>query len=219
MKTKWKIVHLHVFPGGICLHCALTKYTHTIASNGMRDHKWLPSQKLKKVNILKGIKRATGDYADDSLQWWSNVMWIVKKRRIPTGFSGDLDEGLHTALSVVSLWGKCGHVVPLHGSDYVHHGLGLVGVGRYHAGEEVVTTVVTQFWCRWSVADLRDLDWGEKKKTVCRSFGSVYIPVTKPDLALVLGSKLSSQILNFSSRTLLIFYSKMRKKQTRNHRM
>lgn len=59
------------FPGGICLHCALTKYTHTIASNGMSDHKWPPSQKLKKVNKLKAIEGATSDYTDDSLQWWS----------------------------------------------------------------------------------------------------------------------------------------------------
>lgn len=80
-----------------------------------------------------------------------------RKRRIPTGFSGDLDEGLHAALPVVALRGQRGHVVPLHGGDDVHHGLGLVGVGRYHAGEEVVAAVVAELGRRRGVADLRDL--------------------------------------------------------------
>lgn len=80
-----------------------------------------------------------------------------RKRRIPTGFSGDLDEGLHAALPIVALRGQRGHVVPLHGGDDVHHGLGLVGVRRYHAGEEVVAAVVAQLGRRRGVADLRDL--------------------------------------------------------------
>ena len=46
----------------------------------------------------------------------------------PTRFSGYLDKGLDAALSVVALGGQGGDVVPAHGLDDVHHGLGLVGV-------------------------------------------------------------------------------------------
>ena len=74
-----------------------------------------------------------------------------------TCFSGYLLEGVHAALPVVSLGGQRGDVVPAHGFHYVQHGLGLVGVGRHHAGEELVAAVVTQLRGGGSVADLRDL--------------------------------------------------------------
>lgn len=83
----------------------------------------------------------------------------------PTCFSGDLDEGLDAALAVVSLRGERGHVVPLHGCDDVHHGLGLVRVWRHHAGEEVIAGVVAQLGRRGGVADLRDLDETREEQT------------------------------------------------------
>lgn len=78
---------------------------------------------------------------------------------------GLLDKGLHTAFTVAALGGQGGDIVPLEGFDNVHHGLGLVGVGRDDAGEEVVAAVVTQVWCSGGVADLGDLRW---KKTKCQ---------------------------------------------------
>lgn len=75
----------------------------------------------------------------------------------PTGLSGDLDEGLHAALAIVSLGGERGHVVPAHGRHDVQHGLGLVRVRRDHAGEEVVARVVAELRRRRGVADLRNL--------------------------------------------------------------
>lgn len=78
---------------------------------------------------------------------------------------GLLDKGLHTAFTVAALGGQGGDVVPLEGFDNVHHGLGLVGVGRDDAGEEVVAAVVAQVWCSGGVADLGDLRW---KKTKCQ---------------------------------------------------
>lgn len=68
-----------------------------------------------------------------------------------------MDEGLHAALAVVPLRGQRGDVVPPHGGDDVHHGLGLVGVRRHHAGEKVVAAVVAEFWSGGGVADLGDL--------------------------------------------------------------
>lgn len=85
-----------------------------------------------------------------------------QKGKVHTGFSGDLYKGLHAALSVVALRCERGHVVPLHRRDDVHHGLCLVGIWRHHAGEEVVASVVTQFWSRGGVADLGDLDKGRR---------------------------------------------------------
>ncbi len=76
---------------------------------------------------------------------------------LPTRLSGDLDEGLHAALAVVSLGRQRGDVVPAHRRDDVQHGLSLVGVRRNHAGEEVVTGVVTELRSRRGVADLRNL--------------------------------------------------------------
>lgn len=61
-----------------------------------------------------------------------------------TVFSGLLDERVHAALPVVSLRGHGGDVVPAHGFDDVHHGLGLVRVRRDHPGEEVVAGVVAE---------------------------------------------------------------------------
>lgn len=81
---------------------------------------------------------------------------------LPTGFSGDLDEGLHAALPVVALGGQRGHVVPRHRRHDVHHGLSLVGVRRHHAGEEVVAGVVAQLGGGGGVADLGNLE--EKKE-------------------------------------------------------
>lgn len=76
---------------------------------------------------------------------------------VPTRLSGDLDEGLNAALSVVALGGERGHVVPAHRRDDVQHGLSLVRVRRDHAGEEVIARVVTELRRRRGVADLRDL--------------------------------------------------------------
>lgn len=74
-----------------------------------------------------------------------------------TCFSGYLQEGVDAALSVVALRRQRGDVVPAHGFNYVHHGLGLVGVGRHHTGEEFVAAVVAQLGGSGGVADLRDL--------------------------------------------------------------
>lgn len=74
-----------------------------------------------------------------------------------TCFSGDLNEGVDSALSVVALRCQRGDVVPAHVFDYVHHGLGLVGVRRHHAGEELVAAVVAQLWGSGGIADLGDL--------------------------------------------------------------
>lgn len=61
-----------------------------------------------------------------------------------TVLPGLLNEGVDAAFSVVPLRGHCGDVVPAHGLDNVHHGLGLVGVRRHNAGEEVVAGVVAE---------------------------------------------------------------------------
>lgn len=42
-------------------------------------------------------------------------------------------EGIHTALSIVSLGCHGGDEVPAHGLDDIHHGLCLVGVWGHHA--------------------------------------------------------------------------------------
>ena len=60
----------------------------------------------------------------------------------PTCLSGYLDKGVNAAFSVVALGGQGGDVVPAHGLDDVHHGLGLVGVWGDHPGEELVAAVV-----------------------------------------------------------------------------
>lgn len=74
-----------------------------------------------------------------------------------TCFSGQLHESVHSLLSITALRGHSGDVVPAHGLDDVHHGLGLEAVWRDHSGEEVITPVVTQFWGSGCVTDLRDL--------------------------------------------------------------
>lgn len=74
-----------------------------------------------------------------------------------TCFSGYLLEGVHAALSIVPLGRQRGDVVPAHGFHDVQHGLGLVGVRRHHAGEELVAAVVAQLGGGGSVADLGDL--------------------------------------------------------------
>lgn len=93
-----------------------------------------------------------------------------------TCFSGYLLEGVHAALAVISLGGQRGDVVPAHGFHYVHHGLGLVGVGRHHAGEELVAAVVTQLWGGGRVADLRDLRHKDGSVVAKRSSGKCSIP-------------------------------------------
>ena len=80
-----------------------------------------------------------------------------------TVLPGLLDEGVHSALAVVALGRHGGDVVPAHGLDDVHHGLGLVRVWRDHAGEKVVASVVTQLWSCGSIAHLRDLGRGERE--------------------------------------------------------
>lgn len=74
-----------------------------------------------------------------------------------TVFSRLLDEGVHAAFPIVSLWSHSGDVVPAHGFDDVHHGLGLVCVRRYHPGEEVVAGVVAELRGRWGITHLRNL--------------------------------------------------------------
>lgn len=90
-----------------------------------------------------------------------------------TCFSGYLLEGVDAALAVISLGGQRGDVVPAHGFDYVHHGLGLVGVRRHHAGEELVAAVVTQLRGGGSVADLRDLRNGDGSDGSKRGWKSI----------------------------------------------
>lgn len=75
-----------------------------------------------------------------------------------TCFFGELREGLHSLLPVAALRGDGGDVAPTQGSDDVHHGLRLEGVGRNHPGEEVVAPVVAQLRSRRRVADLWDLE-------------------------------------------------------------
>lgn len=83
-------------------------------------------------------------------KWW-------KFEKKLTVFSRLLDERVHAALPVVSLWSHSGDVVPAHGFDDVHHGLGLVCVRRYHPGEEVVAGVVAELRRRWGITHLRNL--------------------------------------------------------------
>ena len=78
-----------------------------------------------------------------------------------TSFSRDLHKSLNPTLSVVALRGQRGHVVPSQCPHYVHHGLGLVGVGGHHAGEEVIACGVAELRGRGRVADLGDLEWGD----------------------------------------------------------
>lgn len=86
----------------------------------------------------------------------SNPSWFQQPEE-PTCFSGYLNEGIHAALAVVALRCQRGDVVPPHGLDYVQHGLGLVGVGGHHTGEELVAAVVAQLRGGGGVADLGDL--------------------------------------------------------------
>lgn len=74
-----------------------------------------------------------------------------------TVLSGLLNERVNAAFAVVPLGGHRGDVVPAHGFDDVHHGLGLVGVRGHHPGEEVVAGVIAQFRSCGGVAHLRDL--------------------------------------------------------------
>lgn len=108
-------------------------------------------------------------FASDRAQQKPKELSGKAVNRLPTGFSGDLDEGLHAALAVVPLRGQRGHVVPAHCRDDVNHGLGLVGVRRHHAGEKVVAAVVAQLRSRGGVADLGDL---EKEGKLLRRFVS-----------------------------------------------
>ena len=78
--------------------------------------------------------------------------------QLRTRLSGDLHEGVNSALSVVSLRGKCWHVVPAQSFDDVQHGLSLVRVRRNHPREEVVPIIIAEFWSRWCIAHLRDLN-------------------------------------------------------------
>lgn len=68
-----------------------------------------------------------------------------------------LNERIDAAFSIVSLRSYSGDIVPAHGFDNVHHGLGLVGVRGHHPGEEVVAGVITQLRSGGGVAHLRDL--------------------------------------------------------------
>ncbi len=68
-----------------------------------------------------------------------------------------LDKRINATFSVVSLRSYSGDIVPAHGFDDVHHGLGLVGVWGHHPGEEVVAGVIAQLRSRGGVAHLRDL--------------------------------------------------------------
>lgn len=68
-----------------------------------------------------------------------------------------LNKGIHTTFSIVSLRRYSGDVVPAHGFDNVHHGLGLVGVWGHHPGEEVIAGVITQLRSRGGVTHLRNL--------------------------------------------------------------
>ncbi|TNN54947.1 IgA FC receptor [Liparis tanakae] len=58
-----------------------------------------------------------------------------------TVLSGLLNKGINASLSVVSLRGHRGDVVPAHGFDHLHQGLGR----GHHPGEEVVAGVIAQF--------------------------------------------------------------------------
>lgn len=74
-----------------------------------------------------------------------------------TLFPRFLDEGIHAALSVIPLRRHRGDVIPAHGPDNIHHSLCLVGVRRYHAGEEVITGVVAQLRSRGGITHLGNL--------------------------------------------------------------
>lgn len=78
-----------------------------------------------------------------------------------TSLSRDLHKSLNPTLAIVALRGQRGHVVPSQCPHYVHHGLGLVGVRRHHAGEEVIACGVAELRGRGSVADLGDLEGGK----------------------------------------------------------
>ena len=80
-----------------------------------------------------------------------------------TILSGLLYKRINATFSVVSLRGYSGNIVPAHGFDNVHHGLGLVGVWGHHPREEVVAGVITQLRSRGGIAHLRDL-WQRKKE-------------------------------------------------------
>lgn len=81
----------------------------------------------------------------------------IHTARHTTCFSGYLEEGINATLSIVALGGQRGDVVPAHGFDNVHHGLGLIGIRRHHTGEELVAAVITQLRGSGGVADLGDL--------------------------------------------------------------
>lgn len=82
-----------------------------------------------------------------------------------------LNERIDATLPVVPLRSHGGDVVPAHGFDDVHHGLGLVGIRGHHAGEEVVAGVVAELGGRGGVAHLRDLRERKKERgglwTIC----------------------------------------------------
>lgn len=98
------------------------------------------------------------------------------RRNLLTILPGLLDEGLHPAFTIAALGGQGGDVIPLEGFDNVHHGLGLVGVGWDHAGEEVVAAVVAQVRRGGGVADLGDLETDKASGESC-------IPLPCPRLA------------------------------------
>lgn len=83
-----------------------------------------------------------------------------------TDFSGDLDESLHSAFSIIPLRCQRGDVVPSHGGHDVQHGLSLVGIGRHNPREEVVPGIIAQLGRCGCIADLRDLLRKEKEQTV-----------------------------------------------------
>lgn len=74
-----------------------------------------------------------------------------------TLFPRFLDEGIHAALPVIPLRRHRGDVIPAHGPDNIHHSLCLVGVRRYHAGEEIITGVVAQLRSRGGITHLGNL--------------------------------------------------------------
>lgn len=95
-------------------------------------------------------------------RWMSNLLlWEhgihICTARHATCFSGYLNKGVNSTLPIVALRGQSGDIVPAHGFDDVHHGLGLVGVRRHHTGEELVAAVVTQLRGSGGIADLGDL--------------------------------------------------------------
>lgn len=94
---------------------------------------YMAFQYMKSMLLTHGIFKY-------SISVWEQGIEIV---RYITCFSGYLEEGIDPTLSIVALRGQGGDVVPAHGFDDVHHGLGLVGIRRHHSGEELIAAVVT----------------------------------------------------------------------------